>query len=65
MMYKFFEGLTKAFPQQEPEQPPTGIYAFCRHYTKGFEKPLLLMALLSTIVAIIVGFCLFGFMGNW
>ncbi|NOI65071.1 ABC transporter ATP-binding protein [Vibrio sp. 99-8-1] len=62
-MYKFFEGLTKAFPQQEPEQPPTGIYAFCRHYTKGFEKPLLLMALLSTIVAIIE-VSLFGFMGQ-
>jgi len=62
-MYKFFEGLTKAFPQDEPQQPPKGLYAFCRHYTKGFEKPLLLMAVLSTIVAI-VEVSLFGFMGQ-
>lgn len=62
-MYKFFEGLTKAFPQEEPSQPPTGIFAFCRHYTRGFEKPLLVMALLSTIVAIIE-VSLFGFMGQ-
>jgi len=62
-MYKFFEGLTKAFPKEEPLQPPTGIFAFCRHYTRGFEKPLLIMALLSTIVAIIE-VSLFGFMGK-
>lgn len=62
-MYKFFEGLTKAFPQDEPQQPPKGLYAFCRHYTKGFEKPLLLMAALSTVVAI-VEVSLFGFMGQ-
>ncbi|WCE31846.1 ABC transporter ATP-binding protein [Vibrio sp. SCSIO 43137] len=62
-MYKFFEGLTKAFPQDEPQQPPKGLYAFCRHYTKGFERPLLLMAALSTVVAI-VEVSLFGFMGQ-
>ena len=62
-MYKFFEGLTKAFPKEEPQQPPTGVFAFCRHYTRGFEKPLLLMASLSTIVAIIE-VSLFGFMGE-
>ncbi len=62
-MYKFFEGLTKAFPKTEPSQPPKGIYAFCRHYTRGFEKPLLIMGVLSTIVAIIE-VALFGFMGQ-
>ncbi len=62
-MYKLFEGLTQAFPQQDPCQPPKGLLAFCRHYTQGFEKPLLLMALLSTIVAIIE-VSLFGFMGQ-
>ncbi|PJC86935.1 multidrug ABC transporter ATP-binding protein [Vibrio sp. HA2012] len=62
-MYKLFEGLTQAFPQQDPCQPPKGLLAFCRHYTRGFEKPLLLMALLSTIVAIIE-VSLFGFMGQ-
>ncbi|MEZ9592106.1 ABC transporter ATP-binding protein [Vibrio breoganii] len=62
-MYKIFEGFTKAFPKNEPEQPPNTVFAFCRYYTKGFKKPLLLMALLSTIVAI-VEVSLFGMMGK-
>jgi ATP-binding cassette subfamily B multidrug efflux pump len=62
-MFKRFENFTEAFPKQEPDQPPEGIFAFCRHYTRGFEKPLLLMALLSTTVAIIE-VALFGFMGE-
>lgn len=63
MLFKFFEGLTQAFPDKEPTQPPKGIYAFCRHYTRGFEKPLLLMTSLSTLMAI-VEVSLFGFMGR-
>ncbi|SON52255.1 ABC transporter ATP-binding protein [Vibrio tapetis] len=62
-MFKKFESFTQAFPKEDPEQPPKGILAFCRHYTRGFEKPLLAMALLSTTVAIIE-VSLFGFMGQ-
>ncbi len=62
-MFKRFEKLTSAFPQQEPGQPPTGLFAFCRHYTRGFELPLLAMALLSAVIAI-VEVSLFGFMGQ-
>lgn len=62
-MYKIFEGFTKAFPKQDPEQPPNSMFAFCRYYTRGFEKPLLLMAALSTVVAI-VEVSLFGMMGK-
>ncbi|MDG3086335.1 ABC transporter ATP-binding protein [Vibrio hannami] len=63
MLFKLFESFTKAFPDEEPTQPPKGIIAFCRHYTRGFEIPLLVMASLSTIVAIIE-VSLFGFMGQ-
>ncbi|WP_172562723.1 ABC transporter ATP-binding protein [Vibrio furnissii] len=62
-MYKKFESFTKAFPQDEPQRPPSTLWAFCRHYTKGYEKPLLIMALLSTTIAIIE-VSLFGFMGQ-
>ncbi|PSW06847.1 ABC transporter ATP-binding protein [Photobacterium lipolyticum] len=62
-MLKFFEKLTSAFPAQEPEQPPEGLFAFCRHYTRGFELPLLAMSLLSALIAIIE-VSLFGFMGQ-
>ncbi|MUL08965.1 ABC transporter ATP-binding protein [Aliivibrio fischeri] len=62
-MFKFFERLTTAFPEQEPNQPPKGLYAFCRHYTKGFEVPLIGMSLLSAVIAMIE-VSLFGFMGQ-
>ncbi|WP_428772588.1 ABC transporter ATP-binding protein [Vibrio sp.] len=62
-MFKRFEGFTRPFPNREPEQPPYGILAFCRHYTRGFEIPLILMSLLATSVAI-VEVSLFGAMGN-
>ncbi|MCQ1059538.1 ABC transporter ATP-binding protein/permease [Photobacterium sp. ZSDE20] len=62
-MYKRFEKLAQAFPPHEPKQPPTGLLAFCRHYTRGFELPLLAMSVLSALIAI-VEVSLFGFMGQ-
>ncbi|MDE1513871.1 MULTISPECIES: ABC transporter ATP-binding protein [Vibrio] len=62
-MFKLFEGFTEPFPTGEPQRPPNTLWAFCRHYTRGFEKPLLVMALLSTSIAIIE-VSLFGFMGQ-
>ncbi|KLV05546.1 multidrug ABC transporter ATP-binding protein [Photobacterium aquae] len=62
-MYKRFESFTRAFPPDEPTQPPKSLFAFCRHYTRGFELPLLAMSLLSALIAI-VEVSLFGFMGQ-
>ncbi|MGF1695805.1 ABC transporter ATP-binding protein/permease [Vibrio kyushuensis] len=62
-MFKKFEGFTKPFPDEEPGQPPTGIFAFCRYYTRGFEIPLIIMSVMSMIVAI-VEVSLFGAMGQ-
>ncbi|WP_028301486.1 ABC transporter ATP-binding protein [Oceanospirillum beijerinckii] len=62
-MFAFFERLIPAFPPAEPTQPPKGIYQFCRHYSKGMEKPLLLMSLLTAIVAVLE-VTLFSFMGQ-
>ncbi len=62
-MYKRFEKLSSAFPPHEPEQPPNGLFAFCRYYTRGgFERPLIAMSVLSALIAI-VEVSLFGFMG--
>lgn len=63
MIYKLFERITLAFPPSEPEQPPNNLLAFCRHYTKGFERPLLAMSLLTALIAI-AEVSLFGFMGQ-
>lgn len=62
-MFSIFEKWTSAFPPQLPDQPPEGIMAFCRYYTRGFEKPLLAMAFLSALIAALE-VSLFGFMGK-
>lgn len=62
-MLRFFERLTNPYPEPEPDQPPSGLYAFCRYYMRGMELPLLVMALLSAILAILE-VSLFGFLGQ-
>jgi len=62
-MFSFFERLTVAFPAAEPQQPPKGLYQFCRHYCQGMGKPLLLMSLFAASIAI-CEVSLFGFMGR-
>ncbi|MDA9556556.1 ABC transporter ATP-binding protein/permease [Vibrio sp.] len=62
-MFKLFESWTSAFPKSEPTQPPKGLYAFCRFYTKGFEKPLIAMSILSMLTAI-AEVSLFGAVGE-
>ncbi|PJC87133.1 multidrug ABC transporter ATP-binding protein [Vibrio sp. HA2012] len=51
-MFQWFEKLTQAFPKNDPETPPNRLFAFCRYYTQGFEKPLLLLSVLSACVAV-------------
>ncbi|ABZ76106.1 ABC transporter related [Shewanella halifaxensis HAW-EB4] len=62
-MFKRFESWVDPFPSAEPQQPPKGIYAFCRHYTRGFEVPLVIMSILTALLAILE-VSLFGFMGD-
>ena len=62
-MLRFFERLTKPFPAAEPGQPPRGLLAFCRHYTKGMERSLVFMSLSSAILAVLE-VSLFSFMGQ-
>lgn len=62
-MFSFFESLTKPFPEHNPTQSPKGLYAFCRHYTKGFGAPLIAMSILTAMLAMLE-VSLFGFMGQ-
>ncbi|OUR81265.1 multidrug ABC transporter ATP-binding protein, partial [Marinomonas sp. 42_23_T18] len=62
-MLSFFEKWTQPFPDDEPSQPPRGLIAFCRHYTKGFGLPLIVMSLLTALLAILE-VILFDFMGK-
>lgn len=62
-MFSFFEKLVQAFPPSDPGQPPEGLYSFCRHYSKGMEKPLITMSLLTATIAVLE-VVLFSFMGQ-
>lgn len=62
-LFSSFEKLVNPFPPEPPETPPNTIVKFCRHYAKGMEWALLLMAFLAAITAVLE-VVLFSFMGN-
>ena len=62
-MLRFFEQFIEPFPSEEPAQPPSGLFAFCRHYTKGAEVHLLIMACLTGLLAVLE-VSLFAFLGQ-
>ncbi len=51
-MLRWFETRLDPFPPLPAAQPPKGLVAFCRHYTRGAERWLLLMGLLTTAIAV-------------
>jgi ATP-binding cassette subfamily B multidrug efflux pump len=62
-MYRLFEKMTTAFPEQSPTQPPATLFAFCRHYTKGMELSLVLMSVCAALLAMLE-VSLFSYMGQ-
>jgi ATP-binding cassette, subfamily B, multidrug efflux pump len=62
-MFRWFETRLNPFPPDAPTQPPRTLVAFCRHYTRGAEGWLLLMAALSTALAI-AEISLYGYVGT-
>ena len=62
-MFKFFEKLVPALNDAEPTQPPNTLFAFCLHYTKGYEIALIFMTILTAALAMLE-VSLFGFMGQ-
>lgn len=51
-VFGWFERRIDPYPPAPVTQPPRSLYAFCRHYTRGTEPWLVLMALLTTAIAI-------------
>jgi ATP-binding cassette subfamily B protein/ATP-binding cassette subfamily B multidrug efflux pump len=62
-MFGFFERQIDPFPEDSPQQPPKGIYPFCRYFTRGLEPWLIIMAILTALVAIAEA-SLFGLLGK-
>ena len=62
-MFGWFEQRLNPFPSEEPVAPPTGLFAFCWHYTKPAAPWLAIMAVLTALIA--VGeVALFQFLGD-
>lgn len=62
-MLRYFERLINPFPSGAPSEPPNTLYRFCRHYTKGIEPYLLLLATFTFCVAVGEAM-LFGVLGT-
>lgn len=62
-MFRWFEKRLDPFPPAEPTQPPRGFFAFCRHFTRGAEPYLILVAILMALVAV-TEVWLFAFLGS-
>lgn len=62
-MFSFFESLVEPFPEIREEQPPRGIYHFCRFYTRGMEFRVLVVMLLAGSIAALE-MLLYGFLGQ-
>ncbi len=62
-LFGFFERLITPFPPEHPTEPPKGLYQFCRHYIRGIESYLFLLAFLTTCLAISEAM-LYGILGK-
>jgi len=51
-MLRWFESRLDPFPDAPPTQPPSSLYAFCRHYTRGAEPWLLLLTVTTGFIAL-------------
>ncbi len=61
--FSWFESRLNPFPEEEPTQPPSGLVAFCWHYSKSAGPWLLLMSSITALISIGEVY-LFGFLGN-
>ena len=62
-MLSFFEKLTTAYPAEEPSTSPENLFSFFRHYSRGMEWPLVMVAILTATMAALE-VMLFGFLGQ-
>jgi len=51
-MLRWFESRLDPFPYAPPTQPPTSLYAFCLHYTRGAEPWLLVLTITTGLIAL-------------
>ena len=62
-LFSYFEGLIEPYPSEEPSTPPTGLWAFCWHYSKGIWPWLVVVGFMSVLIAGIEIY-VFSYVGN-
>jgi ATP-binding cassette subfamily B multidrug efflux pump len=62
-VFRWFESRLNPYPEEEPGAPPSGLIAFCWHYTKSAWRWLIFMSCLTALVSAGEVY-LFGFLGN-
>jgi ATP-binding cassette subfamily B multidrug efflux pump len=66
-MFRYFEKLVDPFREAPIEAPPTGLLAFCWHYTRPIWPTLAVISVLGTAIAIfeVMVFSFLGDLVNW
>jgi len=62
-VFRWFEKLIPAFPEEAPDQPPSSLWAFCIHYARPLRRVLGAMALFSAAAAV-AEVALMGYLGR-
>lgn len=62
-MFSYFEKRVNPYPDAEPTRPPTGLLAFCWHFTRPVAGWIGAMTVLTALLAI-GEVLLFGFLGS-
>src|SRR5688572_17559869 len=63
MMFRWFEERLEPFPLAEPSEPPKTLVAFCMHYTRGVWPWIAVMAVCTSLIAILE-VSMYAFLGN-
>jgi ATP-binding cassette subfamily B multidrug efflux pump len=63
MMFRWFEERLEPFPSAEPSEPPKTLVAFCLHYTKGVWPWIAVMAVCTSLIAVLE-VSMYAFMGH-
>ena len=62
-MFNWFETRLNPFPSEKPITPPSGVFAFCWHYSSSVWPWLALMSILTALISI-GEIYLFSFLGS-
>lgn len=62
-MFRWFEQRLEPFPAEDPSEPPNSLVAFCMHYTRGVWPWIAVMAVCTSLIAILE-VSMYAFLGN-